>query len=316
VKTAIITGIYGQDGTLLARDLLAKGYQVVGITQKIRPDLTQRLKRLCGEFEILSRDLRQRIEILKLIEEYSPDEIYNLAGLSQILECEKYPIEALQTNTEIPLNFLSCIMKSNIRFYQATSSEIFGNCDIQVQNEQTPIKPRNFYGVTKAAAHFAVGHFRTQYNIFACSGILFNHESEFRGHEMVTSKIIDNLLRIKLTTDKSRFSLGNVDSKRDWGFAGDYVKAMWLMLQQDSSDDYVVATNSLHSVNDFLKAALRALELDEDIERYVYVDEKLIRKNEEGLLQGDYSKIKNSMGWEPSIDFDSLVLHLVQSRRP
>jgi GDPmannose 4,6-dehydratase len=314
VKTALITGIYGQDGTLLSKFLINKGYRVIGIVSTMRPELNQRLQTYCGDLEILDYDLLGDGQISNLFELFSPNEIYNLAGRSQILECEADSAGAFRVNTELPLKFLNILAGTDIRFYQASSSEIFGNCEVGVQNEETLVNPRNMYGITKAAAHFAVGHYRRQYNVFACSGIMYNHESEFRGDGLVTSKIIDNLVRIKFTSDKSKFSLGNIDSKRDWGFAGDYVKAMWMMLQQEIATDFVVATNSVHSVRDFLISALNFLELNEDLQSYVNIDEKLVRQNENGILQGDYTKIKSKLGWEPSMNFDSLVQYLIKAK--
>ena len=316
VRTAIVTGIYGQDGTLLAKHLLDKGYRVVGIAPTLKPEMNHRLQTYCGDFEILGSDLLQDGQISNLLDKYSPSEIYNLAGLSQILECEADAASAFRVNTELPLKFLNILAGTNIRFYQASSSEIFGNCKVGVQNEETFVNPRNIYGITKAAAHHAVGHYRMQYNVFACSGIMYNHESEFRGDGLVTSKIIDNLIRIKFTSDKTKFSLGNIDSKRDWGFAGDYVKAMWMMLQQEVAADFVVATNSVHSVRDLLISALNFLELNDDLQSYVNIDEKLVRQNENGILQGDYTKIKSKLGWEPSMNFDSLVQYLIEAKSP
>ena len=311
MATALISGIYGQDGLLLAKFLFKKDYRVIGIARTINPALNNYLLSFSDKLEIVYEDLLIPDTIKKLVQQYSPSEIYNLAGLSLITQCENNPIDAIRINTEIPLRFLNFIHNTDIKFYQASSAEIFGNSVDKIQNETTQVSPRNIYGVSKAAAHNATQHFREVYNVFACSGIMYNHESEFRAQGIVTTKIINNLLRIKYTSDKSKFALGNINSLRDWGYAGDYVKAMWLMLQHNEASDYVVASNKLHSVREFLSIALRILGLGDDLEQYTNYDLSLSRSNESGNLQGNYTKINKILGWRPEMEFENLIEYLI-----
>lgn len=314
MPTALISGIYGQDGLLLAKFLFKKNYRIVGISRTVNSNLNNYLLGYSDKLEILYEDLLLPNTIKNLIQKYSPDEIYNLAGLSLITQCENNPIDAIRINTEIPLRFLSSIHDTSIKFYQASSAEIFGNSVDKIQNENTQVSPRNIYGVSKAAAHRVTQHFREVYSVFACSGIMYNHESEFRAEGIVTTKIINNLLRIKYTSDKSKFALGNINSQRDWGYAGDYVKAMWLMLQHDEASDYIVASNKLHSVKEFLNVTLRILGLGDDLERYIDHDISLNRSNESGNLQGDFTKINRMIGWKPEMEFENLIEYLIAQK--
>jgi len=313
VTTAIVTGALGQDGFHLVKLLTSKGYSVIGVTRSLANNRKFAFNRMFPEIPLLTTNLLNLDEVAKLIAEISPREIYNLAGFSSVVASEKDPQQAYQCNSLIPLNILLAIKNhgdSGMRFYQSSSSEMFGNTSQVTQDESSPINPRNIYGATKAFAHQNTRIYRENYSVFSCSGILYNHESEFRSSEYVTRKIISGLVRIK-RKEIGKFSLGNLDARRDWGYAGDYVRAMWLMLQNQSPADYVVASGQLNSVRDFLLKAMYLLDLGDQIEKYVSSDTTLNRDYDKGVLCGDTTKITKDLNWRPAFDFSQLVERMV-----
>ena len=309
-KTALITGITGQDGSYLAELLLAKGYRVVGMTRRTSTDVHERIQHLMDDIEFVSGDLLDQSSVTSIVARLKPDEVYNLAAQSFVPTSWDQPVLTGEFTALGVTRVLEAIRAVNprIRFYQASSSEMFGKVQAVPQSESTPFYPRSPYGVAKLYGHWITINYRESYDLFAVSGILFNHESERRGKEFVTRKITDGVARIKLGLAKE-LRLGNLDARRDWGFAGDYVRAMWLMLQQTAPDDFVVATGTTRSVGDFVRAAFAVAELD--WERFVVVDPRFYRPAEVDVLVGDAAKARTAMGWEPETSFEQLVESMV-----
>ncbi len=309
-KTALITGITGQDGSYLAELLLEKGYRVVGMTRRTSTEVHERIEHLVDRVEIVSGDLLDQGSMAILIADVRPDEVYNLAAQSFVPTSWNQPVLTGEFTALGVTRLLEAIraVDPKIRFYQASSSEMFGKVQETPQRESTSFYPRSPYGVAKVYGHWITVNYRESYSMFAVSGILFNHESRRRGKEFVTRKISDGVARIKLGVQE-KLHLGNLDARRDWGFAGDYVRAMWLMLQQGQPDDYVIATGRTHSVREFCRLAFRAVDLD--YESYVVEDPRFMRPAEVDLLIGDPSKAKRVLGWEPQVTFEALVGQMV-----
>jgi len=311
-KTALITGITGQDGSYLAELLLEQGYRVIGMTRRTSTEVHERIEHLVDRVEIVSGDLLDQSSIGTIVAEFRPCEIYNLAAQSFVPASFTQPVLTGEFTALGVTRVLEAVrvIDPTIRFYQASSSEMFGKVQAVPQNETTSFYPRSPYGVAKLYGHWITVNYRESYDLFACSGILFNHESPRRGKEFVTRKISDGVARIKLgLADQLR--LGNLDAQRDWGFAGDYVRAMWLMLQQDRPDDYVIATGRTHAVRDFVRLAFAAVDLD--WERYVVVDPRYYRPAEVDLLVGDPAKARTMLGWVPAVSFEQLVDQMVRA---
>src|SRR5512135_916684 len=306
MPTALITGITGQDGSYLAELLLSKGYRVVGVARRSSTVTNERIEHLLDDITMVQGDLHDQGSLLALLEEYKPTEVYNLAAQSFVPTSWNQPALTGEITALGVTRILEAIRFVNpkIRFYQASSSEMFGKVVEVPQCETTAFYPRSPYGVAKVYGHWITVNYRESFNMFAASGILFNHESPRRGLEFVTRKISDGVARIKLGRAKE-LRLGNLESQRDWGFAGDYVEAMWRMLQQDQPDTYVVATGETWSVKDFLLEAFSYAGLD--WEKYVVVDPRFFRPAEVDLLLGDPTKAKTKLGWKPAVDFHSLV---------
>ncbi len=311
-KTALITGITGQDGSYLAEFLLDRGYRVVGMTRRTSTEVHERIEHLMGAIEIVSGDLLDQSSMTGLVAEIRPDEIYNLAAQSFVPTSWHQPVLTGEFTALGVTRVLESVrsVDKKIRFYQASSSEMFGKVVETPQNEKTPFYPRSPYGVAKVYGHWITVNYRESYGMYAASGILFNHESSRRGKEFVTRKISDGVARIKYgLLDKLR--LGNLDARRDWGYAGDYVRAMWLMLQQPQADDYVIATGRTHSVRDFCRLAFENVGLD--YRQYVVEDARFVRPAEVDLLTGDPSKARRILGWEPETRFEDLVEMMVRA---
>jgi len=311
-KTALITGITGQDGSYLAELLLEKDYRVVGMTRRTSTEVHERIQHLVDKIEIVSGDLLDQSSMTTLIAAVAPDEVYNLAAQSFVPTSWTQPVLTGEFTALGVTRVLEAIRHVNakIRFYQASSSEMFGKVQQTPQSETTSFYPRSPYGVAKVYGHWITVNYRESYDMFAASGILFNHESERRGKEFVTRKISDGAARIKLGLQQ-KLHLGNLDARRDWGFAGDYVRAMWLMLQHEQPDDYVIATGRTHSVRDFCRLAFAALDLD--YEAYVVEDPRFVRPAEVDLLIGDPAKAKRVLGWTPQTTFEELVAYMVRA---
>lgn len=311
-KTALITGITGQDGSYLAELLLSKGYRVYGFVRRTSTINIVNIEHLLNDVELISGDLLDSGSIYRALQKANPDEVYNLAAQSFVSASWDQPVLTGEITAIGVTNLLECIRNYNpaIRFYQASSSEMFGKVQEIPQTEKTPFYPRSPYGVAKLYGHWITVNYRESYEMFTCSGILFNHESPRRGLEFVTRKITDAVARIKLGM-QNELRLGNLDAKRDWGFAGDYVKAMWMMMQQDEPDNFVVATGETHSVGEFAKIAFECAGLN--YEDYVVVDPKFVRPAEVDLLLGNPEKAKNMLGWQPEVSFRQLVEMMVES---
>jgi GDPmannose 4,6-dehydratase len=311
-KTALITGITGQDGSFLAELLLEQGYRVVGMTRRTSTEVHERIEHLVDRVEIVSGDLLDQSSMTTLVSEVRPDEVYNLAAQSFVPTSWKQPVLTGEFTALGVTRVLEAIrhVDHGIRFYQASSSEMFGKVQETPQRESTPFYPRSPYGVAKVYGHWITVNYRESYDLFAVSGILFNHESERRGKEFVTRKITDGAARIKLGL-QAHLRLGNLDARRDWGFAGDYVRAMWLMLQSDAPDDYVIATGRTHSVRELCRLAFASVDLD--YERYVVEDARFMRPAEVDLLIGDPSKAQRVLGWTPDVTFEQLVERMVKA---
>jgi GDPmannose 4,6-dehydratase len=305
-KRAIITGITGQDGSYLAELLLDQGYEVTGIIRRLSYPNLGRIEHLLDRVRLRPADLLDQLSLVRAIEEVQPDEFYNLAAMSFVPASWDQPFLTGEFNAQGVTRVLEAIrvVDPKIKLYQASSSEMFGKVREVPQTEMTPFYPRSPYGVSKVFGHYITVNYRESYGLFACSGILFNHESPRRGLEFVTRKVTDGVARIKLGL-AGRLSLGNLDAHRDWGFAGDYVRAMWLMLQQPTPDDYVVATGVSHSVRDLVQVAFSHAGLD--WQKYVDVDPALIRPAEVDHLIGSSEKARRILGWEPSMDFNGLI---------
>jgi GDPmannose 4,6-dehydratase len=309
---AIITGITGQDGSYLAELLLGKGYEVYGVVRRSSAPNLWRIEHLLDRVEIRPADLLDQLSIVRLIDEVRPAEFYNLAAMSFVPASWDQPLLTGEFNALGVTRVLDAIRQVDpaIRLYQASSSEMFGKVREVPQTELTPFYPRSPYGVSKVFGHYITVNYRESYGLFACSGILFNHESPRRGLEFVTRKVTDGVARIKLGMADT-LALGNLDAWRDWGFAGDYVRAMWLMLQQPVADDYVVATGEAHSVRDLVELAFGHVGLD--WRQHVKTDPKLIRPAEVDHLIGNAAKARRELGWEPSVDFKRLVSMMVDA---
>ena len=309
---ALITGITGQDGSYLAEALLQKGYDVVGMVRRSSTVNYERIAHIQGSIEFVNGDLLDQVSLIDAIKIHEPDEIYNLAAQSFVQTSFGQPVLTGETTALSVTRMLDAIRIVNpkIRFYQASSSEMFGKVAEVPQTESTPFYPRSPYGVAKVYGHWITVNYRESYNLHASSGILFNHESPRRGLEFVTRKISYGAASIKLGLEE-KLSLGNLDAKRDWGFAGDYVEAMWKMLQQEEPDDYVICSGMTHSVREFCDLAFSHLELN--YEDHVVVDEQFFRPAEVDLLVGDYGKAKNMLSWEPSTSFKDLVTMMVEA---
>lgn len=310
--TALITGITGQDGSYLAEFLLSKGYRVVGMVRRASTENFERIAHLRGKIELRQGDLLDQLSLIDLISSVQPTEVYNLAAQSFVPTSWQQPVLTGEFTAIGVTRVLEAIRLVNpkIRFYQASSSEMYGKVRETPQSEDTPFYPRSPYGVAKAYGHYITVNYRESYGIFAVSGILFNHESPRRGLEFVTRKVSDGVARIKLGLAKE-LRMGNLDAKRDWGFAGDYVKAMWLMLQQQAPEDFVVATGETHSVKDLVRIAFAHVGLD--WQQYVVIDPEFIRPAEVDLLIGDSTQARTKLGWKPECSFESLVAMMVDA---
>ena len=309
---ALITGITGQDGSYLAEFLLKKGYEVIGMVRRTSTTNFARIRHIQDKITLVSGDLLDQISLINILQEHRPDEVYNLAAQSFVPTSWKQPVFTGEVTALGVTRLLDAIriVDPSIKFYQASSSEMFGKAREVPQNENTPFYPRSPYGVAKVYGHWITVNYRESYGLFACSGILFNHESPRRGLEFVTRKVAHGAAKIKLGLAKE-LRLGNLDAKRDWGFAGDYVKAMWLMLQQDKPDDYVVGTGETHSVRELCEVAFGYLGLD--WRKYVVVDPKLFRPADVDLLVADASKARRVLGWEPTVTFEELIKMMVDA---
>ncbi len=312
MPTALITGITGQDGSYLAELLLKKGYRVIGVARRSSTVTSERIKHILDDITVVQGDLQDQGSLLSLLEEHKPTEVYNLAAQSFVPTSWSQPALTGDVTAIGVTRLLEAIrfVDPKIRFYQASSSEMFGKVMEVPQSETTPFYPRSPYGVAKMYGHWITINYRELFNIFATSGILFNHESPRRGLEFVTRKITDATARIKLGLAKE-LRLGNLESQRDWGFAGDYVEAMWLMLQQDHPDNYVIGTGETHPVREFCEIAFSHVGLD--YKEYVVQDEKFYRPAEVDLLISDPSKARNVLKWEPSVSFKELVTMMVDA---
>lgn len=307
---ALITGITGQDGSYLADLLLEKGYEVFGMVRRASTESFERIEHIRDRINFVQADLLDQLSLINIIEESKPDEIYNLAAQSFVPTSWNQPVLTGEFNALGVTKILEGIrlLNKKIKFYQASSSEMFGKVQEVPQTEKTPLYPRSPYGVAKVYGHWITINYRESYDLFACSGILFNHESPRRGLEFVTKKITDGVARIKLGLADG-LALGNLDAERDWGFAGDYVRAMWLMLQQDRPKDFVISTGQTHSVKQFVETAFGYVNLD--FKDYVTTDPRFVRPAEVDQLLGDSSKAKKELGWEPTVDFKRLVEMMV-----
>ena len=329
-KKALITGITGQDGAYLAEFLIRKGYKVYGAVRRTSSVNTSRLSYIgvLDKIEIVSMDIAEITNIQRLIERIEPDEIYNLAAQSFVKTSYEQPIYTSDIDGIGVTRLLETIrnLGGKPKFYQASTSEMFGKAHESPQNENTPFYPRSPYGIAKLYSHWMTINYREAWNIHACSGILFNHESPLRGTEFVTRKISQGMAQIALKKIK-KINLGNLNAERDWGFAGDYIEAMWLMLQKDKPDDYVIATGETHSVRDFVQVAANSIDIDIEWNNegnnevgickktgntIISVDKQYTRPSETDHLLGDASKAKENLGWKPSVNFQSLVNMMVE----
>jgi GDPmannose 4,6-dehydratase len=311
-KRAVITGISGQDGSYLAELLLEKGYEVVGVVRRLSTPNHWRIEHLLDRIELRPADLLDQLSLIQVIEDVRPHEVYNLAAMSFVPASWEQPLLTGEYNAQGVTRMLEAIRQvdTSIRFYQASSSEMFGKVRETPQSETTPFYPRSPYGVSKVFAHYITVNYRESYDLFAVSGILFNHESPRRGLEFVTRKVSDGVARVKLGLADT-LALGNLEAHRDWGFAGDYVRAMWSMLQQDAPDDYVISTGISHSVRDLVRIAFSHIGLD--WHNYVETKQSLLRPAEVEHLIGDSTKAREVLDWSPTIDFDHLVGKMVDS---
>jgi GDPmannose 4,6-dehydratase len=311
-RRALITGITGQDGSYLAEFLLEKGYEVVGMVRRASTESFERIAHLRDRIEIREGDLLDQLSLITLLHHVDPQEVYNLAAQSFVPTSWEQPILTSEVTALGATRLLEAIrvVDRSIKFYQASSSEMFGKVRETPQSELTPFHPRSPYGVAKTYAHYLTINYRESYGIFACSGILFNHESPRRGKQFVTRKVTDGVARIRAGRAKE-LRLGNLDAKRDWGFAGDYVQAMWMMLQQPQADDYVVASGQTHSVRELCEIAFARAGLD--WQTYVVVDPVFVRPAEVDLLIGDASKARRVLGWAPKHSFQQLIEMMVDA---
>lgn len=311
-KKAFITGVTGQDGSYLAEFLLTKGYKVYGMVRRTSTQNLERIDHIKNKIEIVNGDLADQSSLICLLQKIQPDEIYNLAAQSFVHGSWSEPITTGEFTALGVLRLLEAmrLVCPKAKFYQASSSEMFGSAPAP-QNEETCFHPRSPYAVSKVFGHYITINYRESYNLFACSGILFNHESPRRGLEFVTRKITDGVAKIKLgLSDELR--LGNLDAKRDWGFAGDYIKAMWLMLQQDKPDDFVIGTGENHTVREFVEAAFKAADIS-DFEKYIQIDKKFMRPAEVVELKADTTKARKILNWKIEVGFEELVKMMVKA---
>jgi GDPmannose 4,6-dehydratase len=311
-KRALITGITGQDGSYLAELLLSQDYEVFGLVRRSSTENFERIGHLRDKITLVSGDLLDEVSIINILREHRPQEVYNLAAQSFVQTSWVQPVLTGESTALGVTRMLDAIrtVDPKIRFYQASSSEMFGKVQAVPQDENTSFYPRSPYGVAKVYGHWITVNYRESYNLHASSGILFNHESPRRGLEFVTRKVTHGVARIKHGLDSS-LALGNLDAQRDWGFAGDYVEAMWLMLQQEKPDDYVVATGETHEVRELCELAFAAADLD--YRDFVTLDERFLRPAEVDLLVGDPSKAEKTLGWKRTVDFRTLVEMMVKS---
>ena len=311
-KSALITGVTGQDGSYLAELLLEKGYKVYGVVQRSATDPYENIRHLLDQVELMPADLGDSSSLVRAMQKAQPDEVYNLAAQSFVKSSWDVPEMTGDVTGVGVTRVLEAVRQVNpeARFYQASSSEMFGKVVETPQRETTPFHPRSPYGVAKLYGHWITVNYRESYDMYACSGILFNHESPRRGYAFVTQKIASTAAYIKEGLAKE-LRLGNLDAKRDWGFAGDYVEAMWLMLQQDKPDDYVIGTGETHSVQEFVEAAFGHVGLK--WEDYVVQDERFMRPAEVDLLLADPAKACEKLGWEPKVKFDQLAVMMVDA---
>jgi GDPmannose 4,6-dehydratase len=311
-KRALITGITGQDGSYLAELLLEKGYEVYGMIRRSSAPNFWRIQGIVDRVVLKPADLLDQLSLLRLVDEVRPTEIYNLAAMSFVPASWDQPMLTGEFNSQGVTRLLDAVRQvdTSIRIYQASSSEMFGKVREVPQTEQTPFYPRSPYGVSKVFAHYITVNYRESYNLFAVSGMLFNHESPRRGLEFVTRKVTDGVARIKLGLADT-LPIGNMEAQRDWGFAGDYVRAMWLMLQQDRPDDFVIATGVSHSVKDLIEIAFARVGLE--WQKYVRVDQALLRPAEVDHLLGDPTKARTELGWTPAVDFKQLIEMMVDA---
>jgi GDPmannose 4,6-dehydratase len=312
---ALITGITGQDGRYLAPLLCAKGYDVFGMVRGQNNPKAQMIQDECPELELVEGDLQDLSSLIAVVEQVQPDEVYNLGAISFVALSFRQPELTADITGLGVLRMLEAIRvvggasDNRIRFYQASSSEMFGKVRETPQTEQTAFYPRSPYGAAKVFGHYITVNYRESYGLYACSGICFNHESPKRGMEFVTRKVTNGVARIKLGL-QDKIALGNLDAARDWGFAGDFAEAMWLMLQQDEAEDYVIATGETHTIGDLLAAAFAAAEIDE-WEHLVEMDPRFLRPAEVDILTGDATKARKQLGWEPRTSFQQLVESMV-----
>src|SRR5512138_339767 len=311
-RTALITGITGQDGSYLADFLLTQGYRVVGMVRRSSTENFERIEHLRGKVEICQADLLDQLSLINLLAAVRPHEVYNLASMSFVPTSWEQPVLTGEFTALGVTRMLEAVrlVDREIRFYQASSSEMFGKVHEVPQTERTPFYPRSPYGVAKVYGHWITVNYRESYDLFSCSGILFNHESPRRGKEFVTRKVADGAARVKAGLAET-LSMGNLEARRDWGFAGDYVEAMWLMLQQPTPDDYVVASGETHSVRELCEIAFARVGLD--WEEHVVVDPALVRPAEVDLLLGDASKAKRVLDWAPQVSFRALIEMMVDA---
>ncbi len=312
MRKALITGITGQDGSHLAEFLLTKGYSVFGMVRRTSSENYQRLAKVRDQVELLPGDLLDQSSVNRVLEQVQPDEIYNLAAMSFVPTSWQQPVLTTEFTGVGVTRMLEGLQRfcPKARFYQASSSEMFGKVRETPQRETTPFHPRSPYGVAKVYGHFITVNFRESYGTYACSGILFNHEGPRRGLEFVTRKISHGVARIKLG-QANELRLGNLQAKRDWGYAGDYVRAMWLMMQQDQPSDYVVGMGETHSIQEFVEIAFDRVRLD--WQKHVIVDPKFYRPAEVDLLLADPTKARQVLGWEPEVNFEELVHMMVDA---
>lgn len=313
-KKALITGITGQDGSYLAEFLLSKGYEVYGLTRRTSTPNYNRISHIVDQITLVSGDLLDQHSLTNAVKQVMPDEVYNLGAQSFVKTSWDQPMFTGESTALGVTRMLEAIkmIKPNIKFYQASSSEMFGKVRQTPQNEKTPFYPRSPYGVAKVYGHWITVNYRESYNIFAVSGILFNHESPRRGLEFVTRKITNSVAKIKLGK-LDKLHLGNPDSKRDWGYAKDYVEMMWLMLQQDKPDDYVIGTGETHSVREFVELAFQFAGIKDWQDKVVFNDPRFTRPAEVDLLVADPSKAKKKLGWQPKTSFEDLVRIMVEA---
>ncbi len=312
MAVALITGITGQDGSYLAEFLLAKGYRVVGMVRRSSTVDFERIAHIQDQIEITHGDLADQGSLYEIFETYKPDEVYNLGGQSDVQLSWTQSVLTADSTALGVARILDCIRQvtPGSKFYQASTSEMFGNAGTSPQNEQTPLNPRNPYGIAKVYAHLLTQNYRNHYGLYAVSGILYNHESPRRGMEFVTRKITHTVARI-VNGQAEELRLGNLDCQRDWGFAGDYVRAMWLMLQQDDPDDYVIGSGHLHTVREFCRTAFEVVGLD--YQDYVVEDPQFYRPVEECPLLANPSYAHEQLGWEPKVGFEDLVRLMVEA---